>query len=860
MSNNPIAINPDQRSTLLAKKSSGWDKEEVDFAEFNEAIFRSVTDRVWGYQSQVISNDATFYTDVSGNPLDKNDVAVVIDDDDKILIGHDIAATANQTLKCGSKKVTIEMLQGVTWDLSTFDLMLGESGDSFRGSVSIAGTGQATIYNPLGMLVINSGLEIIKIGGWFSLASILDVSNIIVNGASPSIFIKESDGITTHNQTKLSQEGNVFYRQTYNDTGSFVANDYSVSKNAAGPLTHNWYVSGSSKMQLTGTDITVHGASISPAQLGYLGALDQALATTDTVEFTRLGVGTGNPVKTVDIRGEFPLFLKRNDVTDKAWAINLGTISSDLSFKGRLDNGNQDLVSPVLLLQRATGHIGFGTDDPLSKVEIEDNGTVANGGALLRLTQDDSNIVGLVVANTSFSTAETEGFGIYVTNGGSSNVWARGAGSVMTIGTDSTPAISIDTNQNVQFNAYIAAGIAQFYASGNISSGPLVNPSITGNLTVDDFVFATDLDATNSLGIGLSGIASVGMDIISPSGELLFGNTEDDATDKNVRMYSRQWDSAEPGFTMLYTLGDSVDNDLNIGGGTAFANSATDIYFYTGADNKTLTGTYKMHIDGSGNVDFTNKVFINDTTNGNMTYGLTINQGSEDNEILTFKSSDVAHGVTGDTETDTYGYIKKANTNFGGVRLYGYTEDEIALQIGGVATVQDTTNIFSSHGVIDIKAFIKTGTSKTSLSSNANLLTIRNSDTGVWLVKGDGEVYTSILTRQQLDEYDDILLTRAAGAMLSRDADKYREMHPETVKQLQELGIANEEGSLYSQQGVLALNLGTDGQLFNITKSLLNIVTSLAERFNISSSELFKMSLKSCNNKDILKMAKNYAA
>ena len=55
------------------------------------------------------------------------------------------------------------------------------------------------------------------------------------------------------------------------------------------------------------------------------------------------------------------------------------------------------------------------------------------------------------------------------------------------------------------------------------------------------------------------------------------------------------------------------------------------------------------------------QVILSDTSNGNMTIGFTINQGSQDNHIIDLKSSDIAHGMTNVAETDTYLTIKKYN-------------------------------------------------------------------------------------------------------------------------------------------------------------------------------------------------------
>lgn len=71
--------------------------------------------------------------------------------------------------------------------------------------------------------------------------------------------------------------------------------------------------------------------------------------------------------------------------------------------------------------------------------------------------------------------------------------------------------------------------------------------------------------------------------------------------------------------------------------------------------------------DISGNINFAGSVFINDTVNSQMTKGLTINQGGADDHIMTFKSSDVAHGMTSQLETDSYMSFSKQGVDEGGV-------------------------------------------------------------------------------------------------------------------------------------------------------------------------------------------------
>jgi len=68
------------------------------------------------------------------------------------------------------------------------------------------------------------------------------------------------------------------------------------------------------------------------------------------------------------------------------------------------------------------------------------------------------------------------------------------------------------------------------------------------------------------------------------------------------------------------------------------------------------------------------KLYMNDCANGNSSQGMTLNQGAADDEILTLKSSDVAHGLTSKAETDTYAAFKKSSATTGGLRIEGYQE------------------------------------------------------------------------------------------------------------------------------------------------------------------------------------------
>jgi hypothetical protein len=84
-----------------------------------------------------------------------------------------------------------------------------------------------------------------------------------------------------------------------------------------------------------------------------------------------------------------------------------------------------------------------------------------------------------------------------------------------------------------------------------------------------------------------------------------------------------------------------------------------------------------------------------DTANTKNTYGLTINQGANDDDILSFKSSDVAQPFTGIAEADTYASFGKSSGDNGGLWIKGFTDASLstgAVLIIGYQGVADPTD------------------------------------------------------------------------------------------------------------------------------------------------------------------------
>src|SRR5574341_656553 len=120
-----------------------------------------------------------------------------------------------------------------------------------------------------------------------------------------------------------------------------------------------------------------------------------------------------------------------------------------------------------------------------------------------------------------------------------------------------------------------------------------------------------------------------------------------------------------------------------------------------------------------------NQSFINDTADANITIGLTINQGANDDYVQTWKSSDVSHGMTDHIETDSFGGIKKAGANDGGLAIQGFSDVTLGLSLVGYGVTDITTKTTAGQGYVNIDALKKSGTGSGSPGADANLVAIR---------------------------------------------------------------------------------------------------------------------------------------
>lgn len=166
------------------------------------------------------------------------------------------------------------------------------------------------------------------------------------------------------------------------------------------------------------------------------------------------------------------------------------------------------------------------------------------------------------------------------------------------------------------------------------------------------------------------------------------------------------------------------------------------------------------------------KLYLNDTSNASMSYGWTLNQAATDDEILAFKSSDVAHGITTVTETDTYGRFLKVSGNDGGLAVYGLSDVTTGLGLVGIHATDDTTKSTAGRAVLQVDAYLKSGTTVTACGANANLFSIRNNGLMRLALDSEGDLHLDATSNINVwDDHDDVALLNSFRALTTPDQD-----------------------------------------------------------------------------------------
>ena len=277
------------------------------------------------------------------------------------------------------------------------------------------------------------------------------------------------------------------------------------------------------------------------------------------------------------------------------------------------------------------------------------------------------------------------------------------------------------------------------------------------NLTFD----GTTLDVVGNAGVGIARTEGTMHVHTATAGGVTANTSADDLVIEN---------SGTGGLSVL-TPNDALgyvmfgDEDSNNRGGMYYTHSSDQLSLYTSA------GAIQSHMWSSGTIG------INETANANMTLGLTINQGANDDQIFALKSSDVAHGRTGLMgETDTYFLIQKNSADTGGVSIWACEEAGSyghVMYFHAEGSDMSTTQSTASSGLIDFFCQEHNGSNgKQNCTAEGVAYTFRATDSGgnqfcKFLIDEDGDFRYdgadggAFDVTEELGEVDDVALCRA---------------------------------------------------------------------------------------------------
>jgi hypothetical protein len=206
-------------------------------------------------------------------------------------------------------------------------------------------------------------------------------------------------------------------------------------------------------------------------------------------------------------------------------------------------------------------------------------GTYTLAGTLLARTTVLSNSSGTQPSALSFSAGTKD---VFVTYPSSKSVNLDASGNaVFPAGTVSLPAITTtgDTNTGIFFPA--ADTIA--FAEGGAES--------------------MRIDSSGNVGIGTSApVTKLNLIDALAGGQLLVATNQTNATEKYGTFGTQHYTNAEEPALGIAAQSNATDNIILVGGALSEFNAATQVRFYTAANNTTVTGTERMRIDSSGNV------------------------------------------------------------------------------------------------------------------------------------------------------------------------------------------------------------------------------------------------------------------
>lgn len=498
---------------------------------------------------------------------------------------------------------------------------------------------------------------------------------------------------------------------------------------------------------------------------------------------------------------------------------------SDLGSVGANDHHNQSHV--------LASTSGLGADHTVSGL---------TAGQVLRATGAATAAFASIQA-TDLPTGAT--LSVSSTNSGNSHAIT----SSSAVSTATAVLLATDSNGRARVQGFgvgtAASGDGVLNVSSHIFVNDTANAFMTSGITINQGTGDNEILALKSSNVAHGMTDNVETDTFATFSKS--GNADNPTTGLGaggllIRGYRDATGDPIRALVLAGVLGEAAETGTTLGGSgssgvvqiTAAVKSGTNETSVADDGNAFVIGNYGSTLwiaKGDGRVHQKRGLFINESANTNSALGLTINQGANDDEIVSLKSSDVTHGITDETETDTYGAFSKRSATAGGALLSGWSEADIGFELRGAATSADTTKTSASLAPVAIEARLKSGTGTTTVSANGNLVVLRNRFNTRWIVDAEGDTHRDG-SDNTYDTYHDAHLARAfdraisPGSVIDSEFDGWVQYGRED---LIAAGILHESG-FYNESRLLRLAVGAVWQEYTERKRLELRVNELEGR------------------------------